>query len=502
MLSDSLKKIPYFTVVSRIARKRNVGIWLVGGFLRDIYLDPKKEPIDFDFCVEKNTSSIAREFAMQVSSKFIILDKIQKSFRVVLKRKSKIYTYDFIGMRGKSLPEDLALRDFTVNTLALSLSKGEVKLIDYFRARDDIKKRVIRVIKDEVIPHDPLRILRGFSLAANYNFRIEAKTLKLMVKHKRLIKRVSKERVNEELFKIFASVTSYKTFEVMDKLRIIDEFLPEIKEMRGVRQGAYHHLDVWKHSLETLRQFELLCNRRLKRNKDILFYLNEELAQKRKKRQIIKLACLLHDIGKPKALKKVKKKTIFHTHEKIGRDLAQNLADNLRLSLREKETLKKLIFWHLRPGYLADQVNPSRRAIYRFFRDTNHEGVAVILLSLSDWRATRGPITDARKRKRHEKIMLGLIDKYFENKKKKPLLRIIDGYDIMDKFKIAAGPLIGEALRKVKEEQTLGKISTKTQAYKYVQTIINRPPRRWTKKRYKIKGQNPSTPEVDKKGMN
>ena len=474
MLSDSLKKIPYLSVVSRIARQRDVGIWLVGGFLRDIYLDPKKEPVDFDFCVEKNTSSIAREFAGQTSSKFIILDKIQKSFRVVLKRKSKVYTYDFTSMRGKDLPEDLALRDFTVNTLALSLSKGKAKLIDYFCARKDITRRVIKVIKDEVIPHDPLRILRGFSLVANYNFRIEAKTLKLMVKHKSLIKGVSKERVNEELFKIFASPASYKAFKVMDKLKIIDEFIPEINEMRGVRQGGYHHLDVWNHSLEALRQFELLCNRTLRRNKDISFYLNEELAQGRRKGQIIKLACLLHDIGKPRALKKVEKKTIFHTHEKIGRDLAQDLADKLRLSLKEKDTLKKLIFWHLRPGYLADQINPSRRAIYRFFRDTNYEGVAVILLSLSDWRATRGPMTDAKKRKRHEKIMLGLIDKYFENKKRKPLPRIIDGHDIMEKFKIAAGPLVGKVLLKVKEEQTLGKISTKAEAYKYAQTIINR----------------------------
>ncbi len=440
--------------------------------MRDIYLNPKKELVDFDFCVEKNTSSIAREFAKKISSKFIILDKAQKSFRVVLKRKDRNYTYDFTSMRGKDLPEDLALRDFTINTLALSLSETRAKVLDYFRARKDIEGRVIQVIRDEVIPQDPLRILRGFSLVANYDFRIKTKTLKLMVKHKRLIQGVSKERVNEELFKILASPDSYKAFRVMDKLKIIDEFIPEIKRMRGVHQGAYHHLNVWEHSLETLRQFELLYTRRLIKNKVITAYLNEELAQGRRRGQIIKLACLLHDIGKPEAKRKLNKKTIFHAHEKIGRDLAQKIADNLRLSLREKDILKKLVFWHLRPGYLADQVTPSRRAIYRFFRDTDYEGVAVILLSFSDWRATRGPLTDAKKRRRHEKIMLGLVDKYFEDKKKKPLPKLIDGYDIMKKFKVAASPLVGKILRKVKEEQALGKISTKAQAYQTAKTIL------------------------------
>ena len=411
-----------------------------------------------------------------LSSKIIILDRSQESFRVVLKKKGKIYTYDFTGMRGKNLKEDLALRDFTINTLTISLSEKKPKLIDYFQARKDIRGKVIKVIKEEAIPQDPLRILRGFSFVANYGFRINAKTIKLMVKYKSLIKGVSKERINEELFKILTSNNSYKVIQAMDKLKIIDEFIPEIIKMRGVGQGAYHHLDVWKHSLETLRQFELLFSKRLIKNKEVVAYLNEELAGRRSRAQIIKLACLLHDIGKPKAKKKLKKKTIFHTHEKIGRDLAEKIADNLRLSLREKSILMKLIFWHLRPGYLADQANPSRRAIYRFFRDTQEEGVAVILLSFSDWRATRGPLTDAKKRRRHEGVMLDLADKYFADKKKKPLPRIIDGHSIMKKFKISSGPLVGVILQKVKEEQVLGKISTKGEAVITAREIISKEP--------------------------
>lgn len=459
--------------VSRIARSRNLGIWLVGGALRDIYLKSNKELIDFDFCVEKGTLAVAKEFAKTISSKVIVLDKDQKSYRVVLKEKGKFYTYDFTAMRGENLEEDLALRDFTINTLTVSLLDKKLKLIDHLEARRAINNKTITVVRDEVIPQDPLRILRGFSFVANYGFRINARTLKLIVKHKKLLQSVSRERINEELFKILASNNSYKVIKAMDKLKIIDQVIPEIVKMRGITQeGGYHHLEVWEHSLETLRQFELFCNKQLGKNKEMASYLNQELAVKRKRGQIIKLACLLHDIGKPKAKKKLKGKIIFHTHEKIGREIAEKIADNLRLSLREKNILTKLIFWHLRPGYLADQVYPSKRAVYRFFRDTQEEGVAVILLSFSDWRATRGPLTDSKKRKSHEVIMLGLADKYFIDKKKKPLPKIIDGHSIMSKFKVPAGPLIGVILKKIKEDQALGKISTKSEAAKKAKQIL------------------------------
>lgn len=471
-LKGYLKEIPHLSLISRIARQRKVNIWLVGGFLRDIYLKKDVDLFDFDFCVESNAVSIAREFAEKIFSKCIMLDEVQESLRVILKKKDKLYTYDFTLIRGGSLYQDLSLRDFSINTLAVNLKEREAKIIDYFGARKDLKHKVIKVIKEEVIPQDPLRILRGFAFVACYGFHIENKTLKLMFKFKKLIKKVSKERVNEELFKILASPNSFKTIKMMDKLRIIDEIIPYIDKMRGVSQGAYHHLDVWEHSLDTLRQFEILCQRRLAKKKEIVAYLNEELAKDRRYIQIIKLACLLHDVGKPFAVRREKKKTIFHTHEKIGRDLAEEISSNLRLSWREREVLEKLIFWHLRPGYLADQVNPTKRAIYRFFRDTQNEGIAVILLSLSDWRATRGPLTSAKKRKKHEKIMFKLIDKYFEERKKKPLPKIVDGYDIMQKFKLKSSPLIGKILKKIREEQALGKISYKAEAYKVAKKVL------------------------------
>jgi poly(A) polymerase len=467
-----LKKIPYLSSISLIARKRKVNIWLVGGFLRDVYLKKKKDFLDFDFCVEKDVFAVAGEFAKKISAKLIILDKEQGSLRVILKKKDKIYTYDFTLIRGDDFYQDLSLRDFSINTLAVNLNSKKYKLIDYFSVKKDLDKKVIRFIKEEVLLDDPLRILRGMSFSANYGFRIDKKTEKAMVKYKKLLKTVSGERVNEELFKILSADKSYPTVKKMSDLKIIDEVIPYVGKGRGVFQGRYHHLDVWDHSLETLRKFEELYHKRIVKDKDIFDYFQEELAQGRKCLQIVKLACILHDVGKPFAKKKRAKKTIFHTHEKIGRDLAQDIAGILRLSFKEKEVLKKLIFWHLRPGYLADQVQPSRKAIYRFFRDTGEDGIGVIILSLSDWRATRGPLTNARKRRKHEQIMLNLIDHYLEEKKKKPLPKIVDGYDLMRKFKLSPSPVVGKILKKVREGQALGKVVTKAEVYEIAKKII------------------------------
>jgi poly(A) polymerase len=473
-LAKIFKKIPYLSLISSIAKKRKINIWLVGGFLRDVYLKKNKESFDFDFCVERDVFSIVREFARNISSKIIVLDERQGSLRVILKRKIGIYTYDFTLMRGKNFYEDLALRDFSINTLAVNLKEKDFKVIDHFGASKDLERKIIRVIKDEVLSQDPLRILRGFSFMVNYGFVIDKKTEKAMVRHKGLLKNVSGERINEELFKILSSEYSYQAVKRLSDSKIIDEVMTHIDKARGVLQGAYHHLDVWEHSLETLREFELLYRNKLAKKRDFFTYLNEELAQNRKRIQVLKLACLLHDIGKPIAKQEKDKKTIFYSHEKMGSELAEEIALALRLSFKEKDVLKKLIFWHLRPGYLADQETPSQRAIYRFFRDTQDEGAGVILLSLSDWRATRGPLTDTKKRKKHERIMLKLIENHFKERKKKPLPRIVDGYDIMKKFNLSPSPLIGKVLKKIEEEQTLARIKTKAEAYKLARTIIGK----------------------------
>jgi len=264
------KKIPHFNLIASIANKRKINVWLVGGVLRDLFLKKKRDLIDFDFCVERNVLEIVKEFSNKISSKFIVLDEKEGSYRVILKKHSKIYTYDFTLMRGKSFNEDLYSRDFTINMLALNVSNKNNKVIDCFNSTADLKAGLIRTANTDVLKQDPLRILRGFSFMINYGFKINKSTQKAFVRYKKLLKNISGERINEELFKIFANCYSYDAIKRMEELKIIDEIIPQISKTRNVYQGGFHHLDVWRHSLEALREFELLYRKYIIHKKEIL----------------------------------------------------------------------------------------------------------------------------------------------------------------------------------------------------------------------------------------
>lgn len=474
LLNNKIRTIPHISKLKKLSRDYNVDIYLVGGFLRDIFLKAGAKE-DFDFALSRSTDKLARAFSKITKGRLVILDKALRNVRVVLKRGKKIYNYDFSKFRAKNIAGDLQKRDFTINTLAVKINTfPNVEVIDYLEAKKDIEKRILRCASLSSFIDDPLRIMRAFSLASIYNLRIEEETKELVKKYSSHLSDVAGERVAEELFKILSVAGSFRTLGLMDNLSILEKVFPEIRPMRNLGQGEYHHLDVWNHSLEALRCFEALTNRKFNRDLRLLSYLGQDVAQKRNRAQLIKFACLFHDIGKPKARRKKKKRTLFYSHEKIGQDLIEIICRRLRLSFREEEFIKRLIYFHLRPGYLADIKRPTQRAVYRYFRDTKEEAVGILLLSLADWRATRGPLTNSQRRSKHEKVLFSLIDEYFNKKSRKPVKRLVNGYDVMKRFKIGPSPVIGRILRKIEEAQALGQIKTRLKALEYASKIYSK----------------------------
>jgi putative nucleotidyltransferase with HDIG domain len=455
--------------ISALAKKKKIKLYLVGGYLRDIILKREKTNPDIDFCLKRQAINFGRELVKKIKAGFVVLDKERGCCRLVKRMNDKTYTLDFTDFRGKTLEEDLRHRDFTINALALELEKIFTPdnlnnlLIDPYRAREDLKSGLIRITNKKSFDEDPLRILRAFSLAAIFGFKIDKETIKLIRLKKKKLSGVSYERIRDELFKILDSVFAYEYLLALDKLKILKIIIPEIELMRGVGQGPYHHLDVLKHSLETVRQSELLMGE-FKNNKEIRDYLNEAISGGRKRRSLLKLGALLHDIGKPKARRRKGGKTIFHGHERIGAEFTENITRRLRLSNDELNALEKMVFWHLRPGYLADIEEITPRAKFRYFRDTAREAVSILLISIADQRSTKGPLTTKRSRIRHERIVLDLIKEYFREKKKKKLPRLITGDDLIKKFKLQPSPLIGKILSEIDELQAIGKIKTKKEA--------------------------------------
>jgi len=469
------------------AKKKKVKLYLVGGMLRDIFLNRDKENPDIDFCLKNGAINFARRLTKELKSGFVVLDKEHGAARLVNKIRDKTYTLDFTDFRGKTLDEDLLHRDFTINAIALELEKVftppcargagfrrpnlDDSLIDPYRGREDLKHKLIKIVNKKAFDEDPLRILRAFSFACVFDFKIDKETLRLVKLKKNKLSHVSFERIRDEIFKILDSPRAFDYFLLLDKLKILKIIFPEIEMMRNVNQGPYHHLDVWEHTLETIKQLEGLIGE-LKNNQEIQDYLKEIISPERRRRALIKLGALLHDIGKPKARRRKKGKIIFHGHERVALEIIEDVTQRLRLSNDELNSLKKIVFCHLRPGYLADNEVISNRAKFRFFRDTANEAISILLISIADQRSTKGRLTTKESRIRHEKAVSGLIKEYFRRKKEKKPSRLINGNDLIRKFKLEPSPLIGKILREVEELQAIGRIKTKSEALKIAARFI------------------------------
>ena len=460
------------------AERKGVKLYLVGGILRDIILKREKLNPDFDFCIKSGAINFGSKLAKEIRAGFVVLDKEHGACRLVKKINNKVATLDFSDFRGKDLEEDLLHRDFTINTFALELKglfskkASEAQLIDLHGASEDLKEGIIRIANKTSFDEDPLRVLRAFSLSAIFGFKIEPKTVSLIKIKTAKLSEVSFERLRDEIFKILGSKDSFGQISAMDDLGIIKVLFPEFNPMRGLKQGPYHHLNVWKHSLETLKQLEVLLYS-LRSNKAIQDYLDEPICAERTRRSLLKLGCLLHDTGKPEALRRRAGKTIFHGHERIGSDIAEEIARRFKLSNDELQSLSRMVFWHLRPGYLADKEKPTPRAVFRYFRDAGKDGLSILLLSMADQRSTRGPLTSDESRKQHERVVLKLIKEYFRRQEEKErLIPVINGNDLIKKFKLEPSPLIGKILAEIEEQQAIGKIKNKTEALKKAALMV------------------------------
>lgn len=456
--------------VFKFASARKIKLYIVGGYLRDIILSRRKENIDIDFCLKSKSISFGRALAKELKAGFVVLDKEHGACRIVVPAEERVRTLDFTDFRGKDLSDDLLHRDFTINTLAVELGTNE--LIDKHGALRDLKLKVIRIAHKNSFNEDPLRVMRAFSFSAKLGFRIDGPTLKLAQSCRGRLTGVSFERIRDELFKILDSEAAFETISRMDKLGVLSVVMPEIEPMRGLNQGPYHHLDIWKHSLETLRQLEGIIKKNT--DKDIQRYLNEVIASDRRRLALIKLGALLHDIGKPRALKHRNGKLIFHGHERVGVDIADDIARRLKLSNDEWDSLRKVIFLHLRPGFMADNEPVSERAKFRYFRDAQNEAISTLLVSLADQRSTRGRLTTKQSRQQHERVVAFLLKEFFRKQKEHPQKRFLDGNDLMRELKLTPSPLIGKILRKLEELQAIGKIKTRQEALKSARKLAKK----------------------------
>ncbi|MBF0531579.1 MAG: HD domain-containing protein [Candidatus Omnitrophica bacterium] len=462
--------IPYLENLQALVSgdsQKPAGVFLIGGFLRDYLLG--RESRDFDFAVQTGAVALAEKFAKQIRGAFVLLDVEHGCGRVVKKIDGKITTFDFADYRAKTLRGDLAHRDFTINTLAVDLlkiaGKNSLPLLiqDQQQGLRDLKLKTIRMVSAAAMREDPLRMLRAFSLRAAVGFKIERTTLARIRVDADLIRAVSMERVRDELFKILASPRAAAVLTEMDRAGLLAKIIPQITVMGKCAQGGYHHLDVWKHTLESVRQLENILNR-VSQNPDVAVYLETPVAANHSRLALIRLALLLHDIGKPETRRFEEGRFTFHSHEHAGKRVCRYVAKQLKLSVPERHSLENLVLLHLRPGYLANFRQPTSRAVYRFMRDAGELAPAVLILAMADQAATAGPLTTKKDAAHHTRICEQVLEQYFAKLREKPFVRLINGDDLIRGLRLTPSPLFARILSAVEEQQALGKIKTKDEA--------------------------------------
>ncbi|MGE5308218.1 MAG: HDIG domain-containing metalloprotein [Deltaproteobacteria bacterium] len=453
------------------ARKKKVLLYLVGGILRDIIVGRRKRNPDIDFAMASGAVAFARSVARLLGAGFVALDEEHGTGRVVKRLGETVYTLDFSDFKGGTIEEDLSRRDFTVNSLGARFDQVmeggalEKLLIDPLDGRKDIKARLVRVAGPRALDDDPLRVMRAFSTAALLGFAIEPGTLRLASRKRQLLRSVSGERVRDELFKIFSARDSGATVALLDRSGVLETVFPEIVAMKRMRQGACHHLDVWGHTLETLRRLES-AERLLVRVAGVREYLDAQLSSGRSRSQLLKLAALLHDIGKPKTYRRAGGKVMFYGHDREGAFICAGIAQRIRLSKEEERFLKRVVALHLRPGFLSTVPKVTEKALFRFFRDAQEEAGSVLILALADLRATRGYLVVEESRGRQERLIKRLLKEFLRRRECPAPARLVTGDDLI-KAGLEPGPLFGRILGALDELQAEKKIRSKEEGVRH-----------------------------------
>jgi len=464
-------------------------IHLVGGAVRDMLLNRLAR--DLDFALPSKAIASARKVANALQADFMVLDKERDTARVILTDADGARTFlDFASWRGNSLEEDLRKRDFTLNAIAFDLQAQT--LHDPLNGASDLRARLLRACSPTSLADDPVRILRAVRLAAEFDFKIEPAVRKAMKESAPLLPNVSPERKRDEMFKILEGPKPDAALRALEMLGVFPHLLPELSALKGVTQSDPHIYDVWEHTLSALKHLEtilaalrvgysaeetndlftgLLTLRLGRFREQFAAHFAQSLNADRSVRAALFFAALYHDVEKP-ATRSVDEagRVRFFDHDTRGAEIASRRAREFNLSNDEIERIETIVRHHMRFHFFASRLEqdgqaPSRKAIYRFFRDTGEAGVDLVLFGLADLRGARGPTLTQETWTAALDIARLLLENYWEKPQETVAPpRLLDGNELMKELNLHPGRRIGQLLEAIREAQATGKLATREEA--------------------------------------
>lgn len=427
-------------------QKHGFECFVVGGYLRNYLLGKTIDNNSIDFATNATPEQILKLFPeAKYENRFgtvILPTKDGNMFEVTTYRTEFGYSDRRHPDRvkwGKSIEEDLKRRDFTINAFAYD---GK-HFIDLFGGKEDLKQKLIRTVGNptERFSEDALRMMRAIRLSSQLGFQIELKTLLSIEENAMLLQHVSLERIRDEFLKILESSHPADGVLLLKNTGLLKVFLPELHNSFGVGQISpkrHHIYDVGTHLVNTLK----VCQN---------------------PNPIVRLACLLHDIGKP-ATRKVQENGIvtFYNHEIVGTQMAYEIGKRLRLPKKQLIKLTTLIRYH----QFTVSEKQTDKALRRFIRLVGQDNLQDILdLRLAD-RIGSGS--------RPSSWRFELFKQRLSEVQKKPFTvhdLKINGNDIMQHFKIPPGPIVGQILTEIFQKVESGELENKRSSLlNYLQT--------------------------------
>ncbi len=461
------------------ARNCGVSTYIVGGYVRDNIAfhdnqrfssssavhSPKKR--DVDFAVAGGTAfDFAQVISVEMDGHLVPLDEANDTARVVFDDGSIV---DFAGCVGGSIETDLKRRDFTVNALAWdSLYPDQV--LDMSEGLKDLAAKTIRAVSKQAFLDDPLRVLRTFRFAHQLSAQIEPTTLEWVKELVDGLKTVAPERVNFELFESLSGPKAGHLTNQLADCGVLEVIFPELVDCRRVTPNSYHHLGLFEHSIITVSELD-------QRQADLPEWLHEssrrELSSGVSRLSATRLACILHDIGKPGTWEVTPEgKHTFVAHDKLGAQMTALIAARMRWSRPIERFITRLVELHLRPGQLFHQGPPTPKAINRFYRTVGDDVPELMMVAFADLGATRGAGLCGDNRENLEKGLESLMHGYQVFLEEVVTLKpLIGGHDIMQLLNLSSGPIVGELLKALEEARDLKEVVDRAQAEAFVKQL-------------------------------
>lgn len=418
--------------------------YIVGGSVRDFLMN--KKPQDWDMTTSAKPEEIQKLFPKSFyNNTFGTVTVVNQETEDEALKNIEITTYrvesEYKDSRHPAkveftpkLEEDLKRRDFTVNAMALREQNGEQEIIDLFDGQNDIAKKIIRAVgtPDERFQEDALRMMRAIRFAVKLDFEIEKETFQSIQQNNELLKKISQERIRDELTKIIVSDDPSRGIELLHEAKLLTHIIPELEDGVGVSQNRHHIYTIYEHLLFSLKN----CP---------------------SKKLEVRLAALLHDIAKPQTKIGEGPESTFYNHDFVGAKVTQKILRRLKFSNEIVEKTAHLVKNHMF-YYNTDEV--SEAGVRRLIRRVGMENLKDLMdLRIADRLGSGTPKAKPYKLRHLEY----LIEKVSKDPISPKMLKI-NGKIIMQKLSIPPGPKIG-AILKVLLAEIIEEPQKNTEAY-------------------------------------